>query len=242
MTLLLTEAQRKQYDEQGFVVLERYFTDSELSSVRARLDAFDEERHNAMHHQQEGISIPDEIVFTHGIANRDATVEAFIRHPKFVALTADILGPNIQLYWDQTVYKRPEGKREFPWHQDNGYAPTDPVHYLTCWVAMNDATLENGCIWVLPKSHQQGVVPHQRTDIGLQCYFGEDPGIPVPIPAGSVVAFQSTLFHRSGSNQSSGMRKAYVVQYSVEGMSNPTTGAVYQNGPVIARDGKPWVG
>lgn len=228
----------RQYKEQGFFVLERYFSEDEIAAVRDRLDRFDQERHQTMNNKQEGISIPKEIVFTHGIANRDRIVEAFIRHPKFVALTTDILGPNVQLYWDQTVYKRPETKRDFPWHQDNGYVPTDPEHYLTCWVALNDATVENGCIRVLPRSHHNGVVPHKQTDIGLQCYFGEDPGIPVPIPAGSVVAFQSMLFHRSGPNQSSGMRKAYVVQYSVEGMRNPVTGDVFENGPVIARNGQ----
>jgi ectoine hydroxylase-related dioxygenase (phytanoyl-CoA dioxygenase family) len=44
------------------------------------------------------------------------------------------------------MYKRPEGRRESPWHQDIGYVPTDPAHYLTCWIPIVDATIENGCI------------------------------------------------------------------------------------------------
>ena len=53
-----------------------------------------------------------------------------------------------------------------------------------------------------------------------------------------MAVFQSTLFHRSGPNLSQGMRKAYIVQYSVVGARNPVTGVVFDNGPIIARDGK----
>ena len=63
-------------------------------------------------------------------------------------------------------------------HQDNGYVAIEPEHYLTCWLALNDATLENGCIWARPRSHLGSVVEHKPTPIGLQCYFGDDPGIP----------------------------------------------------------------
>lgn len=54
-----------------------------------------------------------------------------------------------------------------------------------------------------------------------------------------MAAFQSTLFHRSGPNLSDGIRKAYIIQYSVVGARNPMTGVVFDNGPLIARDGKP---
>lgn len=188
-----------------------YFSENEMVPVRERLDAFDANRHAAMTKGQEGISIPGEIVFTAILPAQDKTLDAFIRDPKFVELTSDILGPDVQLYWNRTVYKRPEAKRDFPWHQDNGYVPTDPEHYLTCWVALTDASIKNGCIWVLPGSHRQGVAPHKNTKFGLQCYFGDDPGVPAPVPAGSLIAFQSMLFHRSGPNQSTGMRKAYSV-------------------------------
>ena len=117
-------------------------------------------------------------------------------------------------------------------HQDNGYVAIEPEHYLTCWLALNDATLENGCIWARPRSHLGGVVEHKPTPIGLQCYFGDDPGIPVPVRQGSMIAFSSKLMHRSGPNQSSG------IQYSVEGAHSPTTGQVFNNGPLIARGGR----
>lgn len=72
------------------------------------------------------------------------------------------------------------------------------------------------------------------------CYDGDDPGIPVELKKGSLVAFHSLLHHRSTPNLSKQTtRKAYVLQYSVDGMKNPVTGETYRNGPLIARGGLP---
>ena len=46
----------------------------------------------------------------------------------------------MRLYWDQAVYKKPDTAASFPWHQDNGYAYVEPQQYLTCWIALTDAT------------------------------------------------------------------------------------------------------
>jgi phytanoyl-CoA hydroxylase len=157
---------------------------------------------------------------------------------KLLKLATRLLGPNVRLYWNQAVYKRPENRRDFPWHQDNGYRLTDPAHYLTVWLALNDATLENGCIWVQPNSHTQGVLEHTPTDVGLQCYFGDNPGLPVPLRKGSLVAFQSLVVHRSTPNLSDHIRKAFIIQYSPVGFKNALTGEEFDNGPVLALEGQ----
>ena len=67
------------------------------------------------------------------------------------------------------------GEKEFPWHQDDGYTPVAPSPYLTLWLALNDATEDNGCIWVLPGSHKCGLVEHKPSPIGLICHASDDP-------------------------------------------------------------------
>jgi phytanoyl-CoA hydroxylase len=237
----LTPEQLRQYDEEGYVILEDFFTPAEIDPLRDHIDVLDEEQNKELLAQGGSpfVQIPNQIVFTANINFRDPLIQAFTAQPKLVDLTTQLLGPDVRLYWDQSVYKRPEAKKDFPWHQDNGYIPTDPVHYVTCWIALEDATVQNGCIWIQPRTHKQGVVVHQWTPIGYQCYFGDDPGMPVELRKGSMAVFQSTLFHRSGPNLSSGMRKAYIAQYSVEGARNAKTGQVFDNGPLIARGGKP---
>ena len=105
----------------------------------------------------EGISRAGEIAFTAFLAEQDENIRAFVKRPEFVAIAVQMLGPDIDLYWNQSVFKGPEGTKEFPWHQDDGYTPVEPSPYLTLWLAVNDATEENGCISVLPGSHKQGI-------------------------------------------------------------------------------------
>lgn len=237
---MLTQEQRQSYEEQGFIVLDRFFGAEEIDRIRGHIDELDAQSERALRENgAAGISRPNQINFTAKLNFMHPELQQFVAQRKFVDLTTAILGPDIRLYWDQSVYKRPEADRDFPWHQDNGYVPTEPVHYLTCWLALEDATIENGCIWVQPGSHKQGFVEHFRSDIGLVCYDGEETGIPVELKKGSMVAFHSLLFHRSTPNRSQSTRKAYVIQYSVDGARNPDKGYVFLNGPVIARDGKP---
>jgi phytanoyl-CoA hydroxylase len=239
---MITDAQRKQYDEMGYMIFEHLFTSDEMDAIRGIIDRYDEEsERNRLKNGavKGGISIPNQINFTAKLNFKSPELQRFIADERFVGLTTSILGPDIRLYWDQSVYKRPEAKRDFPWHQDNGYVPTEPVHYMTCWLALEDSTVENGCIWVQPGSHHQGYVEHFKTEIGKVCYTGEDPGIPVELKKGSMVAFHSLLFHRSTPNNSQTTRKGYVIQYSVVGSTNPTTGAEFKNGPIIALGGKP---
>ncbi len=237
----LTPEQLRQYYDEGYVILEDFFSAAEIDPLREHIDVFDAALNKELLATRDTafVQIPNQIVFTANLNFRDPLIQAFTARPKLVDLTTQLLGSDVRLYWDQSVYKRPEAKKDFPWHQDNGYTPTDPVHYVTCWIALEDATVQNGCIWILPRTHQQGVVEHQKTPIGYQCYFGADPGMPVELRKGGMAVFQSTLFHRSGPNLSGGMRKAYIAQYSVEGARNPQTGQVFDNGPAIARGGIP---
>lgn len=237
----ITDELMKQYREQGYIIFENLFSAKEMDRIREIIDVFDEETEQVLKAKaKEGdfISAAGVINFSWNLNFRDPEIQRFIADQRFVDITTAILGPDIKLYWDQSVYKRPEANRDFPWHQDNGYVPTDPVHYLTCWLALEDSTLENGCIWVQPETHLKGFVPHIKTDNGYICYYGDIEGIPVELKKGSMVAFHSLLFHRSTPNRSKTQtRKGYVIQYSVDGSHNPDNGEVFRNGPLIAKGG-----
>ncbi|MDQ6417810.1 phytanoyl-CoA dioxygenase family protein [Paenibacillus sp. LHD-117] len=236
----ITEEQMQHYEEQGYIVFDSLFGAEEMDEIRGIIDGFDEESEQALRTKgQDFINLASQINFTGNLNFRSSKLQHFIADPRFVGITTTILGPDTKLYWDQSVYKRPEASKDFPWHQDNGYVPTDPVHYLTCWLALDDATVENGCIWVQPGTHRKGFVPHIKTDLGWICYYGDIEGIPVELKKGSMVAFHSLLFHRSTPNLSKTQtRKGYVIQYSVDGSKHPDTGEVFRNGPLIAKDGK----
>ena len=76
----------------------------------------------------------------------------------------------MRLYWDQAVYKKTEKPRRVPWHQDNGYTYVEPQEYLTVWLALTDATLDNGCPEVAAGCHRLGTLAHHYVDpLGWEC-------------------------------------------------------------------------
>jgi ectoine hydroxylase-related dioxygenase (phytanoyl-CoA dioxygenase family) len=218
----LTAEQKAQFDHDGFVVVPDVIdpdllaeTTAELDELEAKVDAF-------LATQADGrvnIAEAGAITFTVHCVLRSDAAQRFVRHPKLVGLCADLLGPDVNLYWDQAVYKKPEKPRRFPWHQDTGYTFTEPQSYLTCWVALTDATVENGCPQVAPGVHRSGTLLHDWVDpIGWECLHDDPPTVvAAEVPAGGVVAFTSLTPHFTGPNTTDGVRKAYIVQYAPAG-------------------------
>lgn len=136
---------------------------------------------------------------------------------RWSSIVAPLVGDDVRLYWEQAVAKPPHAHTELPWHQDNGYTPLVPEEYLTCWLALDDADLDNGCLWVIPGSHERGTQPHHNDTAGSPFRVGHegpaDDGVPVPVPRGSVLVFSSLLMHRSGPNRTDRRRLAWIIQY-----------------------------
>ncbi len=236
---MLTVEQHDLLRTQGFIVLENLFSLEEIDAIESDLSAFHRAHEEALKAKGggEGISRANEILFSGYIAEASEPVKAFIRNATMVTLTTELLGPDVDLYYNQTVYKNPEAKKEFPWHQDDAYTPVTPSPYLTCWLALTDATTENGCISVLPGSHQTGLRPHEQSPTGLVGYppDAEDQGIQVPVSKGSLIVFWSTVLHKSGANVSNGMRKAYIIQYSQHGLRRIADGELVPDLIPVAR-------
>lgn len=236
----ITDAQKNEMEQDGYFVLDNVFTQAEMDELAGHIEAHQKRHEEAIAAQggTQGISRASEITFTSHLAEHDPAIRDFCLRPEFVAITTQLLGPDIDLYWNQAVFKLPEGEKEFPWHQDDGYTPVTPSPYLTLWLALNDATPENGCISVIPESHKQGLVPHEKTPIGLACHSLNDPnqGFMVPVAAGSVAVFWSLTMHKSGVNRSKGPRKAYIIQYSKAGLKDARTGELLTGKIPLARD------
>ena len=114
--------------------------------------------------------------------------------------------------------------------------------YYTCWLALSDSTVENGCIWVLPETHKLGTQPHERTVLGQVGYSGDNPGVAVPLKKGSMAVFSSLLFHRSGPNLTEGVRKSYIIQYIPAHTRNARNNEPFTDRLWIAKDGNRYDG
>ncbi len=216
----LAPEQVRSFDERGFLVLEDAFDRATIDALTAEIDPVEAEVTAFLETRPEGrlfIADARAITFTPHLVTRSARLRAFCAGPVFQDLAHDLIGPDVRLYWDQAVYKKPAPGREFPWHQDNGYTYIEPQQYLTCWLALGDTTRDNGCPWVVPGLHRLGTLRHQLTDVGWQCLEEPTGALPVPLRAGSIAVFSSLTPHRTGPNTSDAVRKAYIVQFAPDG-------------------------
>ncbi len=232
----LTEDQASRYDTDGFFLFENTFTEAEIDMVVDAIAPFEQAEEERLRKAGGRIAISkaDAITFTIHLAAKSEILKAFSRHPVFAGICRDTLGPGARLYWDQAVYKKPGNPEEFPWHQDNGYTFIEPQQYLTCWVALNDATLENGCPWVVPGLHREGTLAHEVTPLGLRCLTEAPDALAIPARKGDIVVFSSLTPHRTGPNLTDHTRRAYILQYAPDGVLAYPRGAsqgVPQNDP-----------
>jgi phytanoyl-CoA hydroxylase len=237
---LVTDEQLAQFDRDGFVALRGVLELDELAGLTASIDDWESATQDFLSRQPGGtmfIATKDEITFTVHLVTRSPEARQFIVNEVMRDLCHDLVGPQARVYWDQAVYKHPEPDREFPWHQDNGYAFVEPQNYLTCWVPLTPATADNGCPWVAPGWHRRGTLAHHVTAVGLQCFDDPTDAVAVEAEPGDIVVFSSLTPHRTGPNRTDEVRKAYICQYAPPGavvlrrMANGAVDRVPQDDP-----------
>jgi hypothetical protein len=226
--------QRRDFREKGFFHLGPVFDADELREMRAEYDRCVTK---PMKIGEEGAK---PFLYSPLLQLQSPRLRAFAASPRLAEVSAALLGPDVRLYWDQAVYKPPGATSETPWHQDNGYAPVEPLEYVTFTVALDAATRENGCLWIQPGSHHCGVRPH-RNDGGFfyRGEAGDDPGVPCEQEEGDVMAFSSLTMHRAGGNASDRPRRSWVIQHCRADTRSGDTGRTLDDRLWVAKDGRP---
>jgi len=237
---IVTPNQADAYDQQGFFVLEDAFDTATVDRMRAEIAPEHEAVNDFLRGIEGGrlsVAAADALTVSIHLVNRSPYLRELCAGPVFRDLCHDLIGPDARLYWEQAVYKWPNNPDPVPWHQDNGYTYVEPQAYLTCWVALVDATLDNGCVWVIPGLHRAGTLAHWDTELGYRCLpEGVEGAMAVPVRAGSIVVFSSLTPHWTGPNTTDDMRSAYIVQFAPDGAEalrgDPTAGPPTQREPM----------
>lgn len=137
-------------------------------------------------------------------------------------LSKKLLGADMALDFDMLINKAPHTNTPTPWHQDEAYWPTMPdKRALSFWIAIDDATKENGCMWYAPKSHlQPQLEKHVQLPNGgaLCCQWSEEEALCIPIAKKSAVAHHGRTLHYSRGNSTSGNRRAYILNFRPQAM------------------------
>jgi len=151
--------------------------------------------------------------------HRDA-VRRLAAAPALVDIVESLIGPGVSVYFSQIFFKPPEGGGPKPAHQDNYYfGPNDIEGVVTAWIALDDATLENGCLYFGDGSNRGPVYPHvapadEPYNLQLPAeILARQPMSPAPVMRGGVSFHHGNTFHQSAPNLSTRWRRACALHY-----------------------------
>ena len=213
----LSAAERRTYDDQGYVVVPQVFPADELEAIDAEIDRLLAEPGN------DAGGIHPTWVFQ--VARRSEIARRFAEDERLLALIAEIVQPGIAIHSTKLVPKPPRSEDVCHWHQDDAFYlnPDDPLTFsrtrMSVWVPLQDADERNGCLWVVPGSQAWGLEDFHMVDSG-QCRkvidreaYAEANAVPLRVQAGDVVLFSALLWHHSKHNQTDRVRRAFIVSY-----------------------------
>lgn len=155
-----------------------------------------------------------------------------LRSPFLTGLAKQIVGEDVDVCFDQAVIKAPTADHStaFPWHQDARYQQNVPdwdrnmvqedATYFQMWIALTDATPENGALQVLPGEHRKGLILHDARasgDLDLSDHCDISAAVTLELKAGEAVIFSGLLPHGTGPNKTSSPRIAYQLTCAPQG-------------------------
>ena len=194
--------------------VDRYFLDSD-TTVRC---FFEEEAFDASGalRQPKALSINK---IGHAMHDLDPVFAAFSRGPELAAVARDIGLADSRIWQSMYIFKQPGIGGEVGWHQDATFFDTTPLSVTTFWFALEDATLDNGCLWVQAGGHTSPLRERfERVgDVITMHKLSDHPwpdtstAIPLEVQAGALVVFHGLLPHYSAPNRSAHSRHAYTL-------------------------------
>ncbi|SMD17014.1 phytanoyl-CoA dioxygenase family protein [Pedobacter nyackensis] len=166
-----------------------------------------------------------------------------IWNPAFAMAASQLLGNKAVRFWhDQLFCKPAKHGGVVAWHQDYSYwTRTGPMQHLTCWVGLDDANTENGCLYYVPKSHNWGLLdkPDLAGDMeGLMQYLTEEQKaefnpVPIELKKGHATFHHPLMVHGSFPNKSPHSRRAFVLNVFTDGTESNTDETLLKGVPPI---------
>lgn len=205
----LSEAEVDRYHENGYIIPEYRLPEETLQDIRADYDRL-LTRH------------PEFRDYCPMLLRYDLSFLNYARDPNILDMVAQVIGPDIIL-WNSSFFAKPavNGKKT-PWHQDGEYWPLRPLATCTVWLAIDEATVENGCLKFMPGSHKQKELRPHRTSKDpnftlhqelLESEYDDDKAVPLELEAGQMSLHDVYLLHGSEANDSGKPRRGMTMRF-----------------------------
>jgi chlorinating enzyme len=208
----LTAAQIEQYERAGFVYPVEAFTQAEARRYRDALEGFERTQGVEL---TKGHNFKPHLLFT--------WVDEIVHHPAVLDAVEDLIGPDIRLFHLSVWPKNARDPAYVGWHQDATYFGLQPEIQVTAWIALTDASIEAGCMEVIPGSHKLGQLHHAEDAEAknnllsrgqtITTEFDRGTTAFMPVRAGQFSLHHTLLVHNSRPNNSDDRRIGLGISY-----------------------------
>ena len=249
----LTQEQVVSFWEDGFLIVGKVLDDELIEQMRREYDAEfalarSGERpirnlavaNDGHDHDEED---QQEMLQFMGISEHNVHFHKLTYHNRILDILEDIIGPNIQMYHNQALYKPPHHGGPIFWHQDNAYWKCLPANLVSCWLTLDDVDLHNGAMQFIPGSHLHPMIHDQAPgsdvllDMGKQ--VDDSRAVVGNLPAGGITLHHCQTLHRTAPNTTDRKRRAYAIHYMTPGtksaLTNETIGVSFSHPMVRMR-------
>lgn len=224
----LSDEQAGQFWEDGFIIVENLLDSDEVTLIldyaewvaSGKAEHIPEGQLQVEPHVVEGNAqaenYADSLRKMSHLAFYDERFEHHARNPKILDVIESLIGTDIKLYQDQLFMKPPRIGSRQRYHQDMplGFY-IDPPDMVTCWAALTDSTIENGCVWMLPGTHKFGIIEQSRwaayEQMSLEGSLAEER--PLELKMGDCSFHHGLILHSSRPNRTKQRRRGYATHY-----------------------------
>ena len=250
----LTGEQIRFFHENGYLAGVKMLDEAQIEALKNELTELIDPAHPGHHlfyeyHSNESAD-PQTVLF-HALGAWRVTggFHDVLWNPRFLMATSQLLGDKAVRFWhDQLFYKPAKKGGVVAWHQDYSYwTRTKPIAHLTCWCALDDATIENGCLQYISGSHRWGLLPKPviAGDLqGIKDFLNKEQQqqfkqpVPAPVKAGEAIFHRSLTLHGSGENKSQQPRRAFVINVFADGVVSDSDEPLLEGVPVVPKGEK----
>jgi ectoine hydroxylase-related dioxygenase (phytanoyl-CoA dioxygenase family) len=252
----LSDDQVAFYHEQGYLPRVRILTDDQIERLRDELTEFFEPQHPGRelwyeYHTNESNN-PDKVLFhALGAWRIKPGFHDILWHPAFTVPASQLLGGAVRFWHDQLFCKPARHGGVVAWHQDYSYwTRTKPMAHLTCWIGLDDSTIDNGCVHYVPRSHRWDLLPITglagdmsaiREVLTQEQWEQFNRPVAVELQAGECTFHHPLMIHGSFENRVDRPRRATVINVFRDGVRSDSELPPLDGVPPIAK-GEPMAG
>lgn len=227
----LSDAQVKQFHEQGFIKDVPILNAAQIKTLRAELAELVEPNHDGAdlwyeYHSNESSDAKNVLFHALGAWRIRPALHDILWHPAFNVPASQLLGGAVRFWHDQLFCKPAHDGGVVAWHQDYSYwTRTKPMNHLTCWIGLDDSTRENGCVHYVPGSHRWPLLPRTNLANDMEAIrsvltpeqLAEFKPVACEMKAGHASFHHPLMLHGSYANRSERPRRAIVLNVFLDG-------------------------